>query len=196
MESLFKGYVITKDKKSIEKFKGKDSEDLLSIEQVQSFPEYAGVLADDVVLVDIDDQDQAEAMMTIVEDMQLNCAVYQTTRGKHFLFKNRAITSNGTHKSLAIGLEADIKLGSKTSYAVLKYDGKDRFIEWDIEDGMEYQDLPKWLYPISTKADFFNMKSGSRNQSLYNYILTLQSNDFTEAEIKETIKRSEERRVG
>jgi putative DNA primase/helicase len=188
MESLFKGYVITKDKKSIVPFKGKESEDLMTIDQVQVLPEFAGVLADDVVLVDVDDQDQAEVLMTIVEDMQLNCAVYQTTRGKHFLFKNRSITSNGTHKSLAIGLEADIKLGIKTSYAVLKHGGKDRFIEWDIEDGMEYQEIPKWLHPISAKADFFNMKPGSRNQSLYNYILTLQSNDFTEAEIKETIR--------
>lgn len=160
----------------------------MTYEQVKSLPEFAGVLSDDVVLVDVDDQDQAELLMNIVEDLQMNCAVYQTTRGKHFLFRNRSLTSNRTHKSLAIGLEADIKLGSNTSYAVLKFDNKDRFIEWDIEDGSEYQELPKWLHPVNSKIDFFNMKAGSRNQSLFNYILTLQSNDFTEEEIRETIR--------
>lgn len=188
MKSLFKGYVITKQKKCILPFKGKESKDLMTLEQVQLLPEYAGVLADDVILIDIDDCNQAEVLMNIVEDMQLNCVVYNTQRGKHFLFKNKLITSNGTHKSLGIGLNADIKLGSKTSYAVLKFNNEDRYVEWDIENGMEYQEIPKWLHPVNSNVDFFNMKQGSRNQSLYNYILTLQSNNFTETEIKETIR--------
>lgn len=187
MQSLFKGFVPTNNKKSIMPFKGKGSEDLMTYDQVKPLPEFAGVLANDVVLVDIDDQAQSELLMNIVEDMELNCAVYQTTRGRHFLFKNNGLTSNRTHKSLAIGIESDIKLGSNTSYAVLKFGNEERFVEWDIVEG-EIQDLPKWLHPVNAKVDFFNMKTGSRNQSLFNYILTLQSNDFSESEIKETIK--------
>ena len=50
---FFKGYVETKDKKCIEKFKNRT--DFKTFEQVQSLPEYAGILAKDTILVDIDD---------------------------------------------------------------------------------------------------------------------------------------------
>ena len=188
MLSLFKGFVPTKDKKSTMAFKGKTSDELLTYKQVKPLPEYAGILADDVVLIDIDDQEQAELMMDIVEAKQLNCRVYQSQRGKHFLFKNSGVDKNGTNKSLAIGLQADIKLGSRTSYSVLKFDNKERFIEWDVEEGTDYQHIPKWLHPVDSKVDFVGMGSGERNQSLFNYILTLQSNDLTVEEIKETIR--------
>lgn len=188
MLSLFKGFVPTKDKKSTMAFKGKTSDELLTYDEVKPLPEYAGILADDVVLIDIDDQDQAELMMDIVEDQQLDCLVIQTTRGKHFYFRNNIINRNGTNKSLAIGLQADIKLGSRTSYSVLKYDNKERFIEWDVEEGTDYQHIPKWMFPVNSKVDFVGMESGERNQSLFNYILTLQSNDLTIEEIKDTIR--------
>lgn len=60
---------------------------------------------------------EVEGMMDIVEDYQLDCRVYQTTRGKHFLFKNHQVTRNHTHVPLAIGLTADIKCGTRTSYS-------------------------------------------------------------------------------
>ena len=50
---FFKGYVETKDKKCIEKFKGRT--DFKNYEQVQSLPEFAGILATDIILIDIDD---------------------------------------------------------------------------------------------------------------------------------------------
>ena len=116
-----------------------------TLEQVQGYDGYAGMLADDTILIDIDDGAQAEILMNIVEQLQLNCRVYQTSRGKHFLFKNHQVTRNRTHVPLAVGLTADIKLGSKTSYEIIKIGGQERFIEWDIEPGAEYQELPKWL---------------------------------------------------
>lgn len=187
--SFFKGYVMTKNKKCVEKFK--DRTDFKTLEQVESLEEYAGILADDAVLIDIDDGDQAELLMDIVEHLQLDCRVYQTTRGKHFLFKNTTgqIQKCFTHANLGCGLTADIKVGVKNSYEVLKFDGKERFIEWDIEEGHEYQELPKWLIPVRGSTDFMTMDAGSgRNQSLFNYILTLQSADFTVDEARETIK--------
>ena len=186
---FFKGYVRTKDKKCIEKFKNRT--DFNTLEQVQSLDEYAGILANDAVLIDIDDGDQAELLMDIVEDLQLNCRVYQTTRGKHFLFKNTTgqIQKCFTHTNLGCGLTADIKVGVKNSYEVLKYDGKERFIEWDIEDGMEYQELPKWLVPVRGSTEFLTMDAGSgRNQSLFNYILTLQAEDYSVDEAREAIR--------
>lgn len=184
---FFKGYVETKNKRCIEKFKDRD--DLRNYEEIKSLPEFAGILAADAILIDIDDAEQAELMMNMVETLQLNCRVYQTTRGKHFLFKNSKITSCSTHSTLACGLTADIKSGFKNSYSVLKIKGEERFIEWDIEDGQEYQELPKWLYPVKCSTEFLNMDAGDgRNQALFNYILTLQASDFTKEEARETIR--------
>ncbi len=183
---LFKGYVQTRNKKCIEKFKGVDT--LKTYEEVKDLPEYAGILAEDTILVDVDDQAQSELLMDIVEDLQLKCKVIQTTRGRHFYFKNTQIKSNKTGTKLACGLTADIKLGSRTSYSILKFNNEERFCEWDIEGNEEYEEIPKFLYPVKTNIDFLHLEEGDgRNQSLFNYILTLQNNDFTNEEIKYVI---------
>lgn len=186
MNELYKGYVETKDKKCIEKFKGRT--DFKTYEQVESLPEFAGILAENTILVDLDDGKQAEILMNIVENLQLDCKVIDTTRGKHFLFHNTKIKSCSTHNTLAVGLTADIKVGFKSSYEVLKVNGEERFIEWDAEEGHDYQEIPKWLFPVKTKADFLTMDAGDgRNQALFNYILTLQSSGFTVEECRECI---------
>ena len=184
---FFKGYVQTKNKKCIEKYKGRT--DFKTYDQVKDLPEFAGILETNTILVDLDDGDQAEVLMNIVEALQLNCRVYQTTRGKHFLFYNTKIQKCYTHATLACGLTADIKVGYTNSYEVLKFNGEERFIEWDIEEGSDYQEIPQWLFPIKANPDFLTMKAGDgRNQALFNYILTLQSFDFTVAQCRECIR--------
>ena len=89
---LYKGYVETKGKQSIEKLKGR--KDFKTYEEVKDCDGFGGILADDTILVDIDDSEQSEMMMNIVEELQLDCRVYQTTRGRHFLFKNHSIARN------------------------------------------------------------------------------------------------------
>ena len=186
---LFKAYVPTKNKKCTMQFKGVPPSDLLTYEGVKDLEEYAGILADDIILVDVDDLEQSDKLMNIVEDLQLNCRVYQTTRGRHFLFKNDKVDKCGTHLKVAIGLEVDIKIGSKNSYEVLKYGGKERFIEWDIDGDTEYDYIPKWLTVVKYAPDFNNMGTGDgRNQELFNYILNLQSNGFTKDECRECIR--------
>lgn len=189
MIMFFKGYVETKDKKCIEKFKNRT--DFKTYEQVKLLPEFAGILSEETILVDIDDFEQSEILMNIVEDLQLNCRVYATTRGKHFLFKNAGIDKCFTHCKLAIGLTADIKVGVKNSYEILKFDGKEREIIYDIyeEDGDEYQEIPKFLKPVKGKAEFIDMDAGDgRNQALFNYILTLQSADFEKEEARDVLR--------
>ena len=83
---FFKGFVKTKNKTCIEKFKNRT--DFKTYEQVKSLPEFAGILADDVVLIDVDDEPQSELLLNIVDDLQLNCRVYKSRSGMHFLFKN------------------------------------------------------------------------------------------------------------
>lgn len=187
--NLYKGYVPTKDKKSTMPFKGKTSKDLMTLEQVQDLPEYAGVLNDNTILIDVDDDEQAELLMQIVEEQQLDCKVICTSRGKHFLFRNDAVQQCYTHVKVAIGLTVDVKVGSKTSYEVLKANNEERFVEWDIEEGGKYQTLPKWLTPVKTDIDFLNMEAGDgRNSALFSYELVLQGAGLTKEESKEAIR--------
>lgn len=189
MNELYRGYVKLKGKASVEKFKGVPSSKLRTLDEAQKCDEYGGVLAKNTMFIDIDDSEQAEILMNIVEEYQLDCKVICTTRGKHFIFKNSQLTRCYTHVSLAIGLTADIKTGFKDSYEKLKADGEERFCEWDIEEGGKYQEVPKWLFPVKATADFVDMDAGDgRNQALFNYILTLTANDFTVEETRECIR--------
>lgn len=190
MYNLFKGFVPTKNKECLVKFKNKSASELKTLRDVQKLEEYAGILNDNTVLIDIDDFEQSEILMNIVEELQLRCRVYETTRGKHFLFLNDDMFENcGTHKKLAIGLESDIKIGSKNSYSILKFNGKERNIIYDILDDEDYETVPKWLMCVVSKIDFLEMTAGDgRNQSLFNYILTLQSYDFSIDEARECIR--------
>lgn len=184
---FFKGFVETKNKKCIEKFKGRT--DFKTFEQVQSLPEYAGILAADTILLDIDDSETSDILFQVVREYALTCRVYQTSRGKHFLFKNSGVPTNKTGCKLAIGLIADIKIGTQNSYEVLKYDGEEREIIYDAAEDEEAQPLPRWLHPVKSNMEFLNMEAGDgRNQSLFNYILTLQSNDFSVEEAREAIR--------
>lgn len=188
MTELFKGYVPTKNKKCLRKFKDKP---LLSLSEVSDLTEYAGILAENIILVDIDDHDQSEILMTIVEDLQLDCRVYQTTRGRHFLFRNdNKVPQCHTGVKLVCGLTADIKVGLKNSYSILKFNGEERFIEWDVEDGHDYQTLPSFLLPIKRcDIDLLNLGEGDgRNSTLYEYILKLNQLGISKDESREILK--------
>lgn len=183
---LFRGFVATKNKKCMQKFA--NGEKLLSLEQAEQLEEYAGIIDNGIILIDVDDSEQSELLMDIVESLQINCRVYQTTRGKHFYFKNTSVKKNYTGTKLACGLSADIKLGSKNSYAILKYNGEERFIEWE-EENNTLDELPAFLLPIKSEIDFLHLEEGDgRNQTLFNYILTLQKYNLNKNEIKQTLK--------
>ena len=86
MIDLFKGYVPTRNKKCVVKFK--DGSNIQTYEEIKNSPEYAGILGESTILIDVDDFRQSEILFNIVDDLQLRCRVYETSRGKHFLFKN------------------------------------------------------------------------------------------------------------
>ena len=80
------------------------------------------------------------------------------------------------------------KVGANNSYEILKSGGVERPILYDFPEG-EIQELPKWLTPVKSNYDFPNLGEGDgRNQTLFNYILTLQSDDFTKEEARECIR--------
>lgn len=183
--NFFRGYVPTKDKKCLIPFKGKSADELQTYEQVKNLPEFAGILDEKTALIDVDDYEQSEILFKIVTNLKSKCRVYKTKRGKHFLFINDKLEKNKIKTKLACGLEADIKLGTKNSYSILKFDSVEREI---IYDSAEYEPVPIWLTPIKTNIDFFDMENGDgRNQALFNYILTLQSADFSVDETRTTI---------
>lgn len=184
--NLYRGFVPTNGKRSTMPFKDKTNEELLTLEEAQKFSEYAGILDDDTVLIDIDDKEQSDILFKVVATKQLKCKVYATTRGKHFLFKTDVPMSNKTHCKLAIGLIADIKGGGKASYEVLKYGGVNREVLYDTGT---YQTLPKYLTPVKTNVDVLGMADGDgRNNALFSYILPLQQNEFTKEECRECIE--------
>ena len=180
--SFFRGYVRTKNKKCMDKFK--DAE-LRTFDEVKDLPEYAGILAQDTVLIDVDDGESAEKLLSIVEAEDVLCQVRQTTRGMHFFFKNDGSWDKCfTGATLAIGIKADIKVGVKNSYSILKFGGHERDVIYDILENESYGSVPKWLHVVNTKMDLVNKAEGDgRNNALFSYILPLQESGFTKDEI-------------
>lgn len=185
--SFFKGYVLTKNKKPMQPFK--DCE-LLSLEQVQDAPEYAGVLAPDTVLIDVDDLDQANILLDVVDDLGLRCRVLETSRGMHFYFKNNgSYTKCATKVKLALGVTVDIKVGIASSISIQKYAGVEREVVYDILYGEQYQAPPKFLHPIVSKIDLFNLAEGEgRNDALFKYIIPLTAAGFSKDDTRECLK--------
>ena len=183
---LYRGFVPTSGKKAVMAFKDKRADELLKLEEASKFDEYAGVLADDTVLVDIDDEEQSKIMLDIVKARQIKCRVLATSRGMHFLFKCNSPMQNRTHCHIGVGLTADFKGGGRASYEVLKYNGVEREVLYDVEP---YETLPKYFHPVKTNMNLLAMTEGDgRNNALFAYILPLQQNDFTIEECRECIR--------
>ena len=181
---MFKGYILTKGKRPMESLKNAQLKDL---ETVKGFESYGGILKEDIILIDIDDLEQAQKLNMILFAQGIKCNRIYTTRGIHFYFKRPVnLDRNKIHCNTAIGIIADIKAGCKLTCIPLKVDGVERETEF-INEPLDI--LPPWLFPIECDIDFYNMSDGGgRNQALFNYILTLQRLGMTKEEIKETIQ--------
>lgn len=181
---MYRGYIATNNKKAMQKFKNGDG--LLTLEQAEQLEEYSGILSEDAVLIDIDDGEQATKLYEIIMGLGIKCKIYRTNRGAHFMFYNGGrFKSNKTHCRLAVGLEADIKLGIRASYQVLKQHGVLREV---IYDTGEYTVAPAWLLPVDTKISVRELGDGDgRNDALFRLILPLQSAGLSVEEVKECI---------
>lgn len=182
MYDLYKGYIPTKDKAASKKFKNVK---LDTLEDVQGLDEYAGVLNDDVILVDVDDMEQSEILLHIVKDKQLKCKVYATSRGKHFLFLNSFVERCITDGSLACGVSrVDIKVGWQ--YQVLKYKGVLREVLYDTGD---YEYLPNWMCPIKGSRTFSRMAMGDgRNTAIFKHVTELMECSLTKGDITQAVQ--------
>lgn len=200
MADLFRGYIKSRGKEPLGSIKDGD--------YLSAPPEnhdYVGVLKEDIVQIDFDDEGSAKIAMDIVNEYKLKCDILKTTRGIHLYFRNDgSIKTQSVHKFNAIGLTCDIGLGCKDRVIPLR-------ITKDIEvirmvDGAEVKSVEKrvvqrpWLqtytdletvpafFRIIGSTDYKLKQCTTRNQTLFNYILTLQSHAFTKDEVRKTIK--------
>ncbi|WMT79896.1 phage/plasmid primase, P4 family [Terrisporobacter mayombei] len=185
MVFIFKGYIPTNGKRPTEEYKNRT--EFYSLSDVDKLKSYGAVLLNDIIQIDIDDEDQSNIVFNIVTDLNIQCNILKTDRGKHFYFKNTNQDKRKQGYTTALGIKVDTGLGSQNAVIPIKINGKNR--KW-IKEVYELDNLPAWLVPLDKKdINFTEMEEGDgRNQSLFNYILRLQSAGLVKDEIKSTIK--------
>ncbi|MBC2196295.1 DNA primase family protein [Listeria booriae] len=183
---MYKGYLKGSGKHAATKFKKGESE-LLSLEEAQELHEYVGLLEDGIVMVDCDNYKQSQKLIEIFQAKDIKCSILETNHGHHFYFDGSNLTTNKIKWYTSLGIMCDYKLGTRNTPDPLKIDGVERtwLVEYDSLDA-----LPKWLYPMTRKTNQIGelAEGDGRNQSLFNYILTLQSEGMSKDEIRETIR--------
>jgi putative DNA primase/helicase len=167
--------------------------------------DYVGVLYEDIIQIDFDDEKSSEIALKIVSEYKMKCDILKTSRGVHLYFLNDGkVTSQSVGIFNAIGLKCDIGLGSKDRVVPLRITNDVEVIrivngeevttkvkrtvqrEW-LQTYEKLDILPSCFRPIS-KVDYELSKSNTRNQTLFNYILRLQIHEFSKDDIRKTIK--------
>lgn len=184
---MFKGYIPLKGKKPLEEYKNREKFYTYDWAR-KNFEEYGAILADEIVQIDVDNEDEAEKLKNIITDLNISCGILKTNRGMHFYFRNTDLTTRKVKTKTPIGITVDIGLGIKNAVVPLKIKGKTRRWVNKIDDIEKIDFLPEWLKPIKFAPDFSNLDEGDgRNQELFNYILTLQSEGFSKDSIRNII---------
>lgn len=173
---FYKGYMISKNKMPIDKFTNKKN--LKTLDQILEYnpDEYVGILSDETVMIDFDNEEMSKIALEIIKENELNCRVIKTTRGIHCLFrKDDYFNYANTNKQLANGLIADIKLGVKNGIEVLRYNNIDREVIYDKET---IDTPPCYFRPLkynaSNNVNFLGMGKGDgRNDLLFRHIINL-----------------------
>ena len=181
-DMLFRGFVPTRSKRCLMKFK--DVENLPTLNDIRQSDEFAGVLKEGVVLLDFDDRSQGDRMERMLDDCKVEYFRMETTRGVHFYFKCNDDLKATVGADLACGLSCDIKSGAKNGYAILKYEGREREV---TKTTYKLGSLPVWAKPISKYSDlqFVGMKEGDgRNQALFRHVTDLVNNGMVERDVK------------
>lgn len=186
MIDIFRGYVATINKKCIQAFG--NGEPLLSLENAMRRQEFAGVLNGKFTVIDIDDMEAAKAVLTIVTDQDLNCRVYQTTRGYHFVFLNSEWMCQCHNRKInALGITFDSKYGTN-AYICVKFGGVVRKILRDFDESRKIDILPKFFMKVESAKELFGMMEGSgRNGALFSHIIPLMKSGFSVEEAKQTL---------
>ena len=187
MIEIFRGYVATKDKKPLQKFKG--VEKLPTLDEVSKLDEYAGILNDEFMVMDVDDPIDAIFCTKLACRESFNVRMIKTSRGVHLVFKKPNFEIKGTtHEKNAFGIEFDIRVGVN-QYIVCKNDGKLREILQDFDETKPITEFPKEFAPCKCEHTFIDMVDGSgRNGALFSHIASLYSQGYEIDEIKHIVR--------
>ena len=110
----------------------------------QNYNSIVGVLAPNIILIDVDTKEEGKKLIEILTDLGINCPMIESDKGYHFLFKDiYGYKKSDTKFYTPIGIEIDIKLGNKGGLEFLTVAGEERKI---INDTAEIPDLPIFLY--------------------------------------------------
>lgn len=181
---LYRGYLRGDGKHASSKFK--NGQKLLKFETVRKEDSYVGILSDDYICVDVDNWTESRKLLTILDNLNISFSALETTHGMHFYFQGYDLTTNKIAWYTALGIKADFKLGIKNTADPLRIEGKIR--KW-VRKTTHYDSMPKWLTPLSNhKNHIDDLKTGERNQKLFNYILVLQKAGLSRDDIRQTIR--------
>ena len=193
MAELFDGYLLSDSKVPFTSVK--DKSNWLS---EPPLGDYCGILKSNIVQIDADTEEDAKIISKIVEDQNIRCDILKTKRGLHFYFlDDGSIKSQSVGLFNAIGIPTDIGLGSKNRIIPLRVTREIKNEDGEItkttiqrpwlQQCETIDELPVFLRPIS-KVNFGMKSTETRNQTLFNYILTLQTYGFSRSEIRKIIK--------
>lgn len=188
-EDWYKGYCALKEKGSITPLK--DESKWLTYEEAEKYPGgtgIGGILRENVVFVDIDDEYQKDRAMSIIREKQYPVIVRETTRGIHILALNsgsKEFEHPDSKVKLACGLTADIKTGKKLCYEAFNVDGVEREVIYEAD---EIGEMPKAFEPVKMDVDFVSMQEGERNNALFAHVGRLIRAGFSKEEVKNTIR--------
>lgn len=165
-----------------------NEESAQSYSDISKLDDYGATLNPQTIMVDIDDIVQAKRVQKILEKLNVNCVIIQTSNGMHFHFLNTNIKSNKQHYYTALGIKTETKYPHPNVVTPIKLNGVERKI---VRSTDKLDKLPIWLIPLSKKfnMDFSKLQEGDgRNDTLFSYILTLQQQAMTKDEIREVIR--------
>lgn len=158
-----------------------------SFEEVCNDENFGAILNEGLLDISFDSKELSDAFWDMAEANNWNCLIFENPKNQHIhsIWKKPpdCTINDGRDKKLACGLIADIHSGS--TYIRLKVNGVNRFPpSFEPE---HIQEVPGELLPVNTKMDLWQMANGDgRNESLYGYILVLQSQIQAD---KKTVRR-------
>lgn len=138
-------------------------------------------------ILDFDTPESVDIALNIIEGENLKCKVMKTTKGIHVWFKTETPWKNFTKTLLSCGIEADCRSYGKFSALCWRINGVDREFVYDTA-WSDIEIMPKFFYPGTNKTEkFYLLGAGDgRNQTLTEYVWSLQNRKFTVPEIKKT----------
>lgn len=120
--------------------------------------EVGGYLADDYVLVDIDDATNVDLFFTIINDFHINCHVTESRHGIHAIFKKPSEQlAYGNRKETLTGVICDYKCSNNKGYERIIINGEQLPIITECENP---DVLPWLLYPFGRARDLQQAQAG------------------------------------